>query len=204
VTAKSPSSKRSPNARGPPSNAPTPNNSCTRRTCSSRHNSARSSRRPGRPCGPPTPRPGHRRLTSWRHFTGQTYEEWVGWGRADAVHPDDRDYATRQWADAVRTGPHVETQFRLRDAPATAGTSPASAPSRRATPTAPSAASSARTPSSTVERLRNLCSLARRASARRAVAMSASTKEVTIMTTFETRSPTRATQPARPVRIADG
>ena len=30
---------------------------------------------------------------SWRAFTGQTYEEWRGYGWLDAVHPDDREPA---------------------------------------------------------------------------------------------------------------
>lgn len=53
---------------------------------------------------------------SWRAYTGQTIDEWLGWGWLDAVHPDDRAYAGRQWADAVATRSNVDAKFRLRDA----------------------------------------------------------------------------------------
>ncbi|MDP9799423.1 PAS domain S-box-containing protein [Catenuloplanes nepalensis] len=53
---------------------------------------------------------------SWRAFTGQTVDEWTGWGWVDAVHPDDRAHAVRQWQDAVTAGTPVDTRFRLRHA----------------------------------------------------------------------------------------
>ncbi|HEV7265302.1 MAG TPA: PAS domain S-box protein [Falsiroseomonas sp.] len=53
---------------------------------------------------------------SWRSFTGQSLEEWLGWGWVDAVHPDDRAYAGRQWAEAVAAKRPFDTEFRLRHA----------------------------------------------------------------------------------------
>lgn len=51
---------------------------------------------------------------SWRAYTGQSLSEWLGYGWLDAIHPDDRAYAERQWRDAVATHGLVEAQFRLR------------------------------------------------------------------------------------------
>ena len=51
---------------------------------------------------------------SWRAYTGQTPEEWLGYGWADAVHPDDRAYAERHWREAVAAKREVDAEFRLR------------------------------------------------------------------------------------------
>lgn len=51
---------------------------------------------------------------SWRAYTGQSLSEWLGYGWLDAIHPDDRSYADRQWRDAVATHGLVDAQFRLR------------------------------------------------------------------------------------------
>lgn len=53
---------------------------------------------------------------SWRAYTGQTVEEWLGYGWLAAIHPDDRDYAERQWRDAVAGRGVVDAEFRLRAA----------------------------------------------------------------------------------------
>jgi PAS domain S-box-containing protein len=50
---------------------------------------------------------------SWRAYTGQTIDEWMGWGWLDAIHPDDRKYARRQWAEAVAARTPVDAEFRL-------------------------------------------------------------------------------------------
>lgn len=51
---------------------------------------------------------------SWRAFTGQTYEQWRGWGWLDAFHPDDRDRVEELWREAVATKTPVNTEYRLR------------------------------------------------------------------------------------------
>ena len=38
---------------------------------------------------------------SWRAYTGQTLQEWLGYGWLEAIHPDDRPYAERQWWEAT-------------------------------------------------------------------------------------------------------
>ncbi|OWW21828.1 EAL and GGDEF domain-containing protein [Noviherbaspirillum denitrificans] len=53
---------------------------------------------------------------SWRAFTGQTIKEWMGRGWINAVHPDDREYALRQWDDAVRSRRGANAEFRLKSA----------------------------------------------------------------------------------------
>ncbi|MBE7199344.1 MAG: PAS domain-containing protein [Parafilimonas terrae] len=51
---------------------------------------------------------------SWRAYTGQTLEEWLGYGWLDAIHPDDRAYAERQWRAAIAARGLVNAEFRLR------------------------------------------------------------------------------------------
>ncbi|BAY38012.1 multi-sensor hybrid histidine kinase [Nostoc sp. NIES-2111] len=51
---------------------------------------------------------------SWREFTGQTFEEFVGWGWLDVIHPDDRQLALETWETAVKTGNAYEVEYRLR------------------------------------------------------------------------------------------
>ncbi len=51
---------------------------------------------------------------SWRAYTGQTLEEWLGDGWLDAIHPDDRDHAWQQWRDAVTARRFLDAEFRLR------------------------------------------------------------------------------------------
>ncbi|WP_198384000.1 hypothetical protein [Roseomonas sp. KE2513] len=41
---------------------------------------------------------------SWRTFTGQTFEEWLGTIWADVVHPDDRSRVVDGWAGTVTGG----------------------------------------------------------------------------------------------------
>lgn len=53
---------------------------------------------------------------SWRTYTGQTLDEWLGMGWLDAVHPDDRAYAARQWSEAVAARRLVNACFRVRRA----------------------------------------------------------------------------------------
>lgn len=51
---------------------------------------------------------------SWRVYTGQTLDEWLGYGWVNAVHPDDRAFAERQWREAVDARGLVDAEFRLR------------------------------------------------------------------------------------------
>ena len=51
---------------------------------------------------------------SWRAYTGQTLDEWLGHGWLDAIHPDDRAYAERQWREAIAARGLVNAEFRLR------------------------------------------------------------------------------------------
>ena len=50
---------------------------------------------------------------SWRAYTGQTREAWLGEGWLDAVHPEDREQAGRQWREAVARRGVVDAVFRL-------------------------------------------------------------------------------------------
>lgn len=51
---------------------------------------------------------------SWRAYTGQTLDEWLGYGWLHAVHPEDRAFAERQWRDAIAAVSVVNAEFRLR------------------------------------------------------------------------------------------
>ena len=53
---------------------------------------------------------------SWRNFTGQTLEEWVGTGWVDAVHPQDREATIIDWQKAVSNKKNFDYEFRLRSA----------------------------------------------------------------------------------------
>ena len=50
---------------------------------------------------------------SWRAYTGQTLQEWLGYGWLDAIHPDDRVFAERQWREATAARGLVNAEFRL-------------------------------------------------------------------------------------------
>ncbi|CAN7694124.1 PAS domain S-box protein [Rhizobium sp. LjRoot98] len=51
---------------------------------------------------------------SWGAYTGQTEDGWLGYGWLDAIHPDDRAYAERQWREAMAARSLVNAEFRLR------------------------------------------------------------------------------------------
>lgn len=50
---------------------------------------------------------------TWRAYTGQTIEEMQGDGWANAIHPDDREYAATTWREAVATKRYLNVEFRL-------------------------------------------------------------------------------------------
>ncbi|KAA6440411.1 PAS domain-containing protein [Dyadobacter flavalbus] len=52
--------------------------------------------------------------SSWRAYTGQSKQEWLGEGWVGAVHPEDRGYALDQWQKAVSSQTPVNAEFRLR------------------------------------------------------------------------------------------
>ncbi|RQD76918.1 MAG: PAS domain S-box protein [Candidatus Syntrophonatronum acetioxidans] len=51
---------------------------------------------------------------TWRAYTGQTYEEWLGYGWVKAVHPDDWEHAERKWREAVAAERNIDAEFRLK------------------------------------------------------------------------------------------
>jgi len=51
---------------------------------------------------------------SWRAFTGQSYDDWKGYGWLTALHPDDRIPTVEKWRDTVRDERPVEAEYRLR------------------------------------------------------------------------------------------
>ncbi|CAH2604106.1 PAS domain S-box protein [Rhodovastum atsumiense] len=51
---------------------------------------------------------------SWRAYTGQSLAQWLGHGWVNAIHPEDRSCAERQWREAVAGRRHVDAEFRLR------------------------------------------------------------------------------------------
>jgi PAS domain S-box-containing protein len=53
---------------------------------------------------------------SWRAMTGQTLEDWSGYGWLNAVHPEDRAHTERQWRDAVANRKLMDAEFRLHTA----------------------------------------------------------------------------------------
>ncbi len=50
----------------------------------------------------------------WRDYTGQSRDEFMGAGWANAVHPDDRKRAQEDWQRAVAAGALYETELRIR------------------------------------------------------------------------------------------
>ncbi|CAN7336166.1 PAS domain-containing protein [Massilia sp. LjRoot122] len=53
---------------------------------------------------------------TWRAYTGQTYDEWKGFGWLDAVHPDDRAASLAHWRACVARRIPYESEQRLRTA----------------------------------------------------------------------------------------
>ena len=51
---------------------------------------------------------------SWRRFTGQTYQQWKGFGWLNALHEEDRNRVKESWLDAVANKEKYFTTYRLR------------------------------------------------------------------------------------------
>lgn len=51
---------------------------------------------------------------TWRDYTGQTFDEWLGYGWVNAIHPDDRADAERLWRKAIAAERTINAQFRLK------------------------------------------------------------------------------------------
>lgn len=53
---------------------------------------------------------------SWRAFTGQSAEQWLNSGWLDAVHPEDREHASKVFRESIDNRTVYETEYRLRRA----------------------------------------------------------------------------------------
>ena len=51
---------------------------------------------------------------SWRHYTGQSYDDWKGYGWLTAIHPDDRLATLKKWQLTVQAQRPVHAEYRLR------------------------------------------------------------------------------------------
>ncbi len=51
---------------------------------------------------------------SWAAFTGQSHEEFRGWGWLKAIHPDDQAETARAWTEAVATKSIYKVEHRLK------------------------------------------------------------------------------------------
>ena len=52
---------------------------------------------------------------SWREYTGQTLDQWLGFGWLDAIHPDDRELTQKVWTEAVAKDRPLVMEYRLRN-----------------------------------------------------------------------------------------
>lgn len=51
---------------------------------------------------------------TWRAYTGQSYDDWKGYGWLTAIHPDDRLLTMDRWRSAVREKRSVHAEYRLK------------------------------------------------------------------------------------------
>jgi len=51
---------------------------------------------------------------TWREFTGQTYDEWKGFGWLDAIFPEDRLRTAKEWKKHVKSRTPIEIEYRVR------------------------------------------------------------------------------------------
>ena len=50
----------------------------------------------------------------WRNITGQSAEEFTGYGWLNSIHPEDRERVERDWRECVRTGRVFDDRYRIR------------------------------------------------------------------------------------------
>ena len=50
----------------------------------------------------------------WRKITGQSAEEFTGYGWLNSIHPEDRERVERDWRECVRTGKVFDDRYRIR------------------------------------------------------------------------------------------
>ncbi|MCD8739118.1 PAS domain-containing protein [Mucilaginibacter roseus] len=50
----------------------------------------------------------------WLEYTGQRFEEAIGWGWVNAIHPDDRDGSAQRYARAVEAGQPLQQEHRIK------------------------------------------------------------------------------------------
>ena len=50
----------------------------------------------------------------WRWITGQSEEEYTGFGWLESVHPEDRERVERDWRECVRSGKIFDDRYRIR------------------------------------------------------------------------------------------
>jgi PAS domain S-box-containing protein len=50
----------------------------------------------------------------WLEYTGQTFEQAIGWGWVDAIHPDDREASARHYREAAAAGASLRQEHRIR------------------------------------------------------------------------------------------
>lgn len=50
----------------------------------------------------------------WLEYTGQTFEQAIGWGWTDAIHPDDREESVRRYREAVEQEVLLQQEHRIR------------------------------------------------------------------------------------------
>src|SRR5271169_4091594 len=50
----------------------------------------------------------------WRWITGQSPEDFTGFGWLNSVHPEDRERVERDWRECVRTGKVFDDRYRIR------------------------------------------------------------------------------------------
>ncbi len=50
----------------------------------------------------------------WMEYTGQTFEQAIGWGWTDAIHPDDREGSVQCYREAVEQGVMLQQEHRIR------------------------------------------------------------------------------------------